>query len=300
LKKFIALPISQKNQHLATIYAGLTIICWSTVASVFKIALASFNILSLLFIANITALCIYFFVILFSGKIDQLFSGTFISYIKSMLMGLLNPFLYYLVLIKAYSLLPAQIAQPLNFIWPITLTLLAVPLLGYHFSFRSFTGLILSFIGVFFIASRGNFKSYNLEEPTGIVLALGSSVIWALYWIMNVKDSRDDTIKLFLNFFFSAVYILIALILTGDFQMHLLSKSWPAIYLGFFEMGIPFIFWLKALQLARHPDRIANVIYLTPFISLIIIHIVLGESIYLTSVIGLFLIISGILFQKKS
>jgi len=290
--------MQHKDQNIAYIYAGLTILCWSTVASVFKIAIARFNITSLLFIANITALSIYLLIIIISGKINLIFTGSLLSYVKSMLMGLLNPFIYYIVLIRAYALLPAQIAQPLNFIWPITLTLLAVPLLGYKFSFHSFAGLVISFLGVFFIASRGNIRSFKFEEPAGILLALGSSVIWAIYWIMNVKDTRDDTIKLFLNFLFSAIYISILLIVTGEFQFHLLNKSWPAIYLGIFEMGITFLFWLKALQVARYPDRIANAIYLTPFISLIIIHIVLGERIYVTSVIGLFLIISGIIFQK--
>lgn len=290
--------MQHKNQKIAYFYTGLTILCWSTVASVFKIALTRFNILSLLFIANITALFIYLFIIIISGKTTQIFTGSFISYIKSMLMGLLNPFLYYLVLIKAYSMLPAQIAQTLNFIWPVTLTLLAVPFLGYKFSIYSFTGLLISFLGVFFIASRGNIRSFHFEEPAGMGLALGSSVIWAFYWIMNVKDKRDNTIKLFLNFLFSAVYISIVLVVTGEFQIHLLKKSWPAIYLGVFEMGITFIFWLKALQMAKYPDQIANAIYLTPFISLIIIHIILGERIYVTSVIGLSLIVSGIIFQK--
>lgn len=287
-----------KNQKIAYFYAGLTILCWSTVASVFKIALTSFNILSLLFIANITALFIYLIIIIISGKMNLIFTGSLISYVKSMLMGLLNPFIYYIVLFRAYALLPAQIAQPLNFIWPITLTLLAVPFLGYKFSFYSFAGLVISFVGVFFIASRGNIRSFKFEEPAGILLALGSSFIWAIYWIMNVKDTRDDAIKLFLNFFFSAIYTSILLIVTGEFQIHLLNKSWPAVYLGIFEMGITFFFWLKALQVARYPDRIANAIYLTPFISLVIIHIVLGERIYVTSVIGLFLIVSGIIFQK--
>ena len=36
---------------------------------------------------------------------------------QSLLPGLLNPCLYYLVLFKAYELLPAQQAQALNYSW---------------------------------------------------------------------------------------------------------------------------------------------------------------------------------------
>ena len=37
--------------------------------------------------------------------------------------------LYYLILLKAYQLLPAQVAQPLNMIWPVILVFLSVPIL---------------------------------------------------------------------------------------------------------------------------------------------------------------------------
>jgi drug/metabolite transporter (DMT)-like permease len=75
-----------------------------------------------------------------------------------------------------------------------------------------------------------------------------------------------------------------------------------AIYVGFFELGITYTFWLKALQLSETTGKISNFIYLTPFVSLIFIHSVLHERLYYTSVIGLCLIIGGILVGqiKKS
>lgn len=290
--------MERNNQRAAYLYAGLAVICWSTIASAFKIALAGSEILLLLFTANLTALAVYFIFIVFSGKTNQLFSKSLRSYFRSMLMGLLNPFMYYIILLKAYSLLPAQLAQPLNFIWPVTFMLLAIPMLGHKFSFQSLIALLLSFTGVFFIASRNHLTSFSIEEPAGILLALGSSVIWALYWILNLRDRRDDHVKFFLNFFFSAVYLFIVLAITGNFQIHHSVRLLPAIYIGLFEMGITYIFWLKSLELASYPERITNVIYLTPFLSLVLIHLVLKEKIYITSVVGLFLIVSGIIIQN--
>ena len=48
----------------------------------------------------------------------------------------------------AYSLLPAQVAQPLNFIWPITLVLLSIPILKQKLKLKSLFALMLSFVGV--------------------------------------------------------------------------------------------------------------------------------------------------------
>jgi len=49
--------------------------------------------------------------------------------LASAVMGFFNPFLYYLVLFKAYELLEAQIAGTLNYTWPIVLVILSIFLL---------------------------------------------------------------------------------------------------------------------------------------------------------------------------
>ena len=48
------------------------------------------------------------------------------NYKKVFILGLVNPFLYYLVLFKAYDLLPAQEAQAINYTWALMLAFLSV------------------------------------------------------------------------------------------------------------------------------------------------------------------------------
>jgi drug/metabolite transporter (DMT)-like permease len=70
------------------------------------------------------------------------------------------------------------------------------------------------------------------------------------------------------------------------------------VYVGIFDTEISFVLWMKALSLVSNNAKIANLIYLTPFLSLVFIHFILGEAIYLTTILGLFFIISAILFQQ--
>ena len=65
-----------------------------------------------------------------------------------------------------------------------------------------------------------------------------------------------------------------------------------------FEMGLTFVFWLKALKLSRTTAQVSQLIYLTPFFSLLVIHFAVGESIYPSTLIGLVLIVIGILLQQ--
>jgi drug/metabolite transporter (DMT)-like permease len=71
-----------------------------------------------------------------------------------------------------------------------------------------------------------------------------------------------------------------------------------AAYSGAFEMAIPFLLWIKAMKLSTSNDRISNLVYIAPFISLIFIHFLVGEKIYVTSLLGLSLIVSGIILEK--
>ena len=71
------------------------------------------------------------------------------------------------------------------------------------------------------------------------------------------------------------------------------------VYVGFFEMGLTFIVWSKALELSSTTAKVSNLIYLSPFISLIFIRTIVGEEILPSTVIGLVLIVGGILLQRK-
>jgi drug/metabolite transporter (DMT)-like permease len=285
-------------QKKAYIYAGLTIIFWGTSASAFKIGLQYLDYFQLLFIATLTTFIFLFIVLLFQKKLKIIKQFSSNDYTHSLFLGFLNPFLYYIVVFIAYSLLPAQVAQPLNFIWPITLVLLSVPILKQKLELKSIFALLLSFFGVIFISSEGNIFDMRFSNPVGVSLALGSSVIWALFWLYNMKDKRDEILRLFLNFTFALLFITIATVIFSEIRITSFEGIIAGVYIGLFEMGITFVLWIKALKLAGRTDKIGNLIYLTPFCSLVFISIFLNERIFLTTLVGLILIVTGIVIQQ--
>jgi len=281
------------------IYALLSVLLWSTVATAFKIGLKTLSPLYLILTASVFSLITFFAVILFQGKVRDLFAVSWSGLGKSALLGLLNPFGYYLILFQAYSLLPAQVAQPLNMIWPVTLALLSAPLLKQKITVRNIVAILISFVGVIFISSQGSFSGLGNTNLTGAMLAVGSSIIWALFWILSVLDKRDEIFKLFWNFVFGIIYLMIAAVLFTDFSFPDTRGLPAAVYIGLFELGITYILWMKAMQLSENNAKTGNLIFLSPFLSLVFIHFILGETIYFTTFIGLIFIISGIWVQQK-
>ena len=301
-----------KLQKKAYLFAFAAIACWSTIGSAFKLSLRFLSPVELLFYSSFTACTVLFAIMLVQGKIGLLTSLTLKQTTHSALLGLLNPFLYYVVLLKAYEVLPAQEAGTLNYIWPLILVLLSIPLLKQKISMMSILAILVSFAGIIIIASHpdgvlhpdgvphpdGVLHPDGVTHATGVILAVGSAVFWALYWIYNIKDNREAVSKLFLNFCFGFLYTLVAIVATGKFRI----PAWPgiagAVYIGFFEMGITFVLWLNALKFSSTTAKVSNLIYLSPFISLIIIHFTVGETIYLSTVVGLVFLVTGILLQQ--
>lgn len=287
-----------KDQAKAYVFAGFTILFWSTVATAFKLALETQSGLQVLSIASITSMLFLFFHLMLSKKIHLIFQSTSREILHSALLGFINPFLYYLMLFEAYENLPAQVAQPLNMIWPIVLVLISIPLLGQKIKLKSILALFVSFGGIILVSSQGAGVGFEKEQIPFMIIAVSTSVIWSFYWILNVRDKRNESIKLFMNFFFASIYLLLFLLITG--------KSFPStpreylldIYIGLFEMGLAFLFWMKALQFSKTTDKISNLVFIFPFISLIFIHYILGEYIHLTTFYGLILVVAGIFIQK--
>ncbi len=282
------------------LFAGLAVLFWSTVPTAFKISLGELPILPILTIASITSAIILLILLTARGNFKLLRHSSVKELSGSALLGLINPFLYYLILLKAYSLLPAQVAQPLNMIWPIILVFLSVLILHQKIGKKSFIALFISFAGVYIISSQGNPLKPGHSDLTGVLLATGSSVFWALYFILNMKDKREETVKLFCNFLFGSLYLIITMIITGMWRRDFGIKGIIAsVYIGIFEMGISFFFWLKALQMASSTAKVSNLVYFGPFLSLVFVHFILHEPVYYTTPAGLLLIISGIWVQNR-
>ena len=276
----------------------MTVSLWSTVASAFKLSLRYLDHCQLLFYSSLVSIFVLAAILALRGKISIIFSYSFKQYLRSLFFGFLNPFLYYIVLFKAYDLLPAQEAQPLNYTWAITLSLLSVPLLKQKIRFIDIIALLVSYSGVVVISTHGDILGFRFSNPLGVALALGSTVIWALYWIYNTKDDRDPVAGLLLNFLFGLPFVLAFTLLFSNLQVSNTYGFMGAAYVGVFEMGITFVIWLSALKLSQNSARVANLIFISPFLSLVFIHFLVGEKILSSTLIGLPLIVAGLLIQQ--
>ena len=290
----------EKNQKRAYLLALCAVLLWSTVATAFKITLQYLSPAQMVFLASGFSTAALLLICALQGKlglIPEYLAARPLFYLG---VGLVNPFLYYLILFKAYQLLPASQAQTLNYSWAITLGLLSVPFLGHRFRKQDGIPCALAYFGVMVIATQGELLALKFENPVGVALALLSTLLWAGYWIINTRNTGDPVAGLALAFMLSLPF---------SATTSLVIDGWPTLeskalisvgYVGLFEMGITFVLWLAALKSASHTARISNLIFLSPFISLVLLNRIIGEQIHPATVFGLLLIVAGLLIQNRA
>ena len=279
-------------------YTVSAVLFWSTSATAFKLTLQGINFAQLLFFSSLFSF-IYLFVTVSLTARGQLFNFLDKKYlIKNLVLGFTNPFLYYLILFKAYSILPAQEVIALNYTWPIAIAVFSALFLSHKLTTRILLGMLIAFSGVVIVAVRGDIFALKFQNITGVLLATGSSVVWASFWTLNLKDDRIVQVKLLGAFLVGTILSAAYLFFFESFKIQDPVYLLGTVYIGLFEMGLTFLLWLKGLELSPNKAKTSTLAYIAPFISLILVVIILGEKLLFSSVVGLLIIVSGIIIQN--
>ncbi|MGL5047638.1 MAG: DMT family transporter [Shewanella sp.] len=287
-----------KSSNLAYVYGMAAVFLWSTVATAFKIALSYYTPLQLVLVAVLTSIIALGGILAWQKKLCLLTPQFLRRPMFYLITGLINPFLYYVVLFKAYSLLPAQQALSLNYTWAVLLPLLAAPLLKQHLRKSDIAAALIAYTGVFIIATGGDISGFSFDSPLGIGLALTSTLLWCLYWIVNTKDQGDPVVSLLLSFLIGLPFIAVTLVLTDTLPSFSVKAIFAGMYVGLFEMGITFVLWLMALKNATRTANISTMVFLSPVMSIGFIAWILQETIAMATYLGLAFILSGMMLQQ--
>ena len=276
------------------------VMLWSTVATAFSLSLEYLTPLQLVTLAAVVSWCFFAARLRSPERWEILRATSSKERITGLLMGWLNPGLYYLVLFAAYDLLPAQEAMAINYSWGITLALIAAPLLRQRLTPGALLAACISYGGIVVIATRGSPLSLDFAQPLGVGLALLSTLLWSLYWVINTRLLVDPEVNLFLNFS-GALPLLLALLWWSDTPFPIVWQGWAGgLYVGLFEMGLAFVLWMGAMKATTSTLRISSLIFLSPPLSLLLIWMIAGEPVQAYTLTGLILILFGLWLQRRA
>ncbi|MDA5562553.1 DMT family transporter [Cobetia sp. MMG027] len=277
---------------------------WSTVATAFKLALAQMSPLELVWLAALVSWLLIGVLMWRQGRLrEALASGWKGGWRTAAWAGLMNPVGYYLVLFGAYARLPGQEAMALNYTWALAMAFLAVPILAQRLTRIDVAAGLIAYAGVWTIATRGQVFDVAFADPLGVGLALGSTLLWALYWLLNARDARAPLVAQWQNFSVALPVLTLLVAIGPGFDNFIGEDANPqalmaGLYVGLCEMGIAFVLWQLAVHKVSRTAKVSNLIFLSPPVSLTLLHFIVGEPILTSTLAGLVLILAGLGLQQ--
>jgi len=290
------LPKIPKEVLVAYIYLALCIIFWAAIPVVSKKILIELNNIQMLFYSTIISFVVLFFVNLLQKKFYLFKQYSVKDYLNMLFLGFLGAYFCYLILYGAFSIASAQEVFILAYTWPIMVVLLGFFILKEQPTLKKLIAIVISFFGILVIVTNGHLINLNFSNLKGDLMALFYAFVFALFSVLGKKFKYDQTFSAMIFFLSALIFMVPTTLVLSNIKLPTLGVWFWLFLNGFFINGITYIFWFKALKAPTH--IVSNLLYLTPFLSLIYIHFFLGDKILLSSFVGLVIIASGIIIQS--
>ncbi len=277
-------------------YLSLCILLWASIPVASKKILLEMDYFQMLFFTSLFSFLTLLLINLLGGYWRSMKNYGKRDYGNMIFLGFLGAYLYYILLYAAFSLTTAQEGFILAYTWPILVLILAFLILRERVTVRKIFAIILSFLGIIIVITRGDIGNVHFTNLTGDILALGGAFVFALFSILGKKNAYDRVVAALIYFSIALVLSFITMLLFSSWRIPSTTTLLWLLYNGILVNGVTYIWWFKALDnLKTHV--VSTTLYLTPFISLLYISFLLPEPIMLTSLIGLVIIVIGILIQ---
>ena len=279
------------------IFAFLTVTIWGTMAGVTKLLLSDIPSMQTLTVSSLLAFVFLLAVNIKNGLIKKLRIYSARDYLIMAGLGFLGLFMYSALYYYGLENLSSQEACILNYLWPMMLVICSCIILKEKFTFTKAIAMICSFIGIV-ILSTGNPNIGNGNAVTGIISCIVAAICYGLFSVLNKKVDYNQNISMMVIWLSVAVYSAPLGLLTEEWKPIAGTQWLGMIWLGVVIDAVAYLLWALALKGAENTAKIANLAYLTPFLSLIISAVILKEEISIKALIALIFIVGGILLQS--
>jgi drug/metabolite transporter (DMT)-like permease len=191
-------------------------------------------------------------------------------------------------------------------VMPIFITVAARFYLAEPITLGKFGGILLGFIGVFLVISKGVFSIsiFRFDSTFGDFLVLISALTWTTFTV----GGRRFLLK------FSPLPAITPIIIVGGFitfpftclewewnvLFHLSLSGWISIlFLGIFCSGLAYLFWYSALE-KKDSSVVGMYLYLEPLVTLIGAYFLLDEGIQSITLVGGGMILLGVYLATRA
>ena len=276
-------------------YAGVSIFCWSTVATTCKLLLQELDSFQLLWLNSLIAGTFLVILNLCMGSFRTYSHYKIKDYLRMACIGIPGTFFYYIFYYSGTDIMPASQAFIINYLWPIMSVLFACVILKEKLTFKKLAAIIISFIGVAIVIG-GALKGFDKKTLSGAVWCILGAVSYGIFTALNQKMNYNKMMTLMVSYFTTFIITTVINTFDGALFVPRIEQIAGFLWNGIFTVALANSFWIMALEKGK-TAKVSNFAYITPFLSSVWTSVFLHERITANSMVGLVVIVLGIFIQ---
>jgi drug/metabolite transporter (DMT)-like permease len=287
------------NNVKGTIFVLICVALWALIPVVAKTGQSTLDNHQFLFWSSLVSLIVLSVSATLRGNIREVKSYSLKEWGYLSFLGLLGTYIYYLFLYLGYSRASGMEVLVIQYTWPIMILVLSVFILKERFNARKVIAIILGFLGVLLVLSKGAVSEIELNNPRVIILVAIGAFCFALFSVLSKNIKRASLAVTSIYFLAATVASFLSMLYFSEFALPSSVELFPVLLNGVLVNGLSYMFWLSALKSAE-ASYLAPFVYITPILSAIYLILFFDEPMLTVYGVGLACVIAGGLVNSLS
>jgi len=275
-----------------TLYVFLCIALWALIPVVAKTGQTHLDNHQFLFWSSLVSFVVLGVSVVLSGNGGVFRLYTPKEWFSLSLLGLLGTYLYYLLLYLGYSKAPGMEVLVIQYTWPILIVIFSIPILKERLSYKKSTAVLLGFLGVMFVLTKGEWQDIEINNAAVIALVGAGAACFALFSVLSKNVDREPLGVVTVYFLIACLASLLSMLSFSEFALPSSSEMMPVLLNGILVNGFSYMFWILALR-STEASYLAPFTFITPVLSTIYLVIFFEEPFLVAYGIGLCLVVMG-------
>jgi len=274
----------------------ILLLMWGSLAAVSKLLLNHLDSYQVMFYMYGIGVISFLAIFLVKGRLSALFSWKLSELVLLLLCGTFA-FLYDFFYLKSLERIPAVEASMLNYLFPIFIVLLAIPIHKEKLNRYKMISVVMGFLGTLLLLTKGDLANINFTNFRGDLYAVLAAVSWGLFTNFIKKNQKDTIVSTFVITSIAFLLSIGATLLSSRFIVPERTDFYGVLWLSMSNIVLGFFLYFRALKYSP-ASLIASFTFFTPFVTLVFIMILLGERLTVTDYLAALLIIFSVPIQR--
>lgn len=188
------------------------VILWAFIPVVSRFGQQNLNNYQFLFWSSFLSLIVLLSTLILTGKLKYLRGYSLQNFLIAIGLGFLGTFLYYLLLYFGYAHAKGLEVLAVQYTWPIFILIFSVFFLKEKLRARNIIAIIIGFVGVLIVLTKGNFSQIYLNNLTTSLVVLFAASIFGLFSVLSKKVNLEPVTATTLFFLSATLFSFISML----------------------------------------------------------------------------------------